>query len=140
MKKLFILTTLLLISLTGCDKVEANEVTEMETNIQVEETVSEGNEDDWMYTEEYVEELKMEAIALVEADWESEGIPNEECRDEIIELFKSIEYDESFEYGYDLDSLERAFVDILVKYNVLPQECAGHNFDELEAVESLEEL
>lgn len=137
---LLVILVSLILGLTGCGEVEANEVTEMVTEIQVEETEVEEIENMQRYSKDYVERLKMEAIDEIEADWESEGIPNEACKDEIIELVKSIEYDESFEYGYDLDSLERSFVDILVKYDVLPKECAGHNFDELETAESIDDL
>ena len=139
MKKLFILTTLLLtLGLTGCgNKAEANEVTEVETNIQVEEISTEKLGDTWRYIKEYnmLEEIKMETIADLEAEWEERGIPNEECRDELIELLRSIEYDDSYLYTYDLDSFERACVNILVKYNALPEECAGCNFDELEGAD-----
>ena len=144
MKKILLTLTMVLCLATGCGNTTtveetANVETEMAEEIQVEEDAEE-IELNRIYTEEYVEQLKEESIADLEANWEEEGIPNEECKDEMIELIKSIEYDDSFEYGYDLDSLERAYVNILVKYDLLPQECAGHNFDELEAVESIGDL
>lgn len=139
MKKLFILTTLLLtLGLTGCEnKAEANEVTEVKTEGCVEEFSTEDLGNTWRYIEEYnmLEEIKMETIAELEIEWRERGVPNEECRDELIELIRTIEYDDSYWCDYDLDSFERATVDIFVKYNVLPQECAGHNFDELEGVD-----
>lgn len=141
MKKLFILTTLLLtLGLTGCgNRAEANEVTEVETNIQVEEIDTEKIEDAQHYIKEYnmLEEIKVECVAWLELKYEEGIIPNEECRDELIELVRSIEYDDSYWCDYDLDSFERAMVNILVKHNVLPKECAGNNFDELEGVDDI---
>lgn len=142
MRKLFLLLTLGVMCLTGCGTMEtANEVeTEMVEEIQVEEIEVEEieiEEIEFGYTEEYVEEMKMNTIADIEESWESEGIP-EACKDEIIELIRSVKYDASFEYGYDLDTLQRSFVDILVEYDILPDVCAGLNFDEIDELDDSE--
>ena len=58
---------------------------------------------------------------------------SEDCKDEIIKLVDSIEYDPSFEYGYDLEQLQIDLVNILVKHGNLPEECYGMTIDEIPA-------
>lgn len=147
MRKTLLLTTLLLgVLLTGCGtkETEANEVKTVVEETVIEETIIEETVIEEVRTckwsEEYFEEQLNIAIVDLEMTWEENGIPSEECKDDVVELLMSVEYDDSFEYGYDLDSLQRNYVNILVEYGVLPEVCMNHNFDELESIEGLEEL
>ena len=147
MKRTIILTVLLGVLLTGCGnteevKAEVNEEILVEEvlveEILIEETFVEEIEveeiefveNDQLYTEEYVYELRDESITDFETNWEEYGM-SEECKNDIIELFMSVTYDDSFEYGYDLISLERGFMTILAKHGMVPAVCEGLSFDEI---------
>lgn len=138
MKKLFILTTLLVTMLTGCGNTE--EANEVETKSVVDTVCEEAIETseelveevyDYVYcTEEEFEKMKEDTITIIKEDFIEEGI-SEECMMETIKLVESIEYDPSFEYCYDLDSLYIDYFRILIKYDELPEECKGYTAEEL---------
>ena len=135
MKKMMILVAIMMLSLTGCGNKQTAEASVIETNELVETSIDAVGIEKFLanrYSEENVENMKYSTIAYFEECWEEEGIPSEDCKDEIIDLLRSIEYDPSFEPGYDLENLQINYVNILVKYNVLPEECYGKNFDDAE--------
>lgn len=139
MKKLLLTTILLGVLLTGCEKTEEvkAEVIE-ETTIEevlieeefIEETII------CEYTEEEVYEMRDYTISQIEEGWEEAGF-SEECKNESIELLMDVKYDPTFEYGYDLETLERDYVSILVKYGILPSVCDGMSFDEVNEVDDV---
>lgn len=135
MKKTMILVTMLIsLILTACGNKEEAKVTITEEKAEMANEYAENlvEEVQSIYTEEYVESLKWEAIIGIASEWEEYGI-SEDCKDEIIKLVDSIEYDPSFEYGYDLDQLQIDLVNILVKHGNLPEECYGMTIDEIPA-------
>lgn len=134
-KTMMILVTIMMLGLTACgNKQEEANVTITERKAEIAEEYAEdlAEEVQSMYTEEYVEKMKLEAIIGIAAEWEEFGI-SEDCKDEIIKLIDSIEYDQSFDYGYDLVQLQIDLVNILVRYGNLPEECYGMTFDEIPA-------
>ena len=86
------------------------------------------------YTMEEFEELKKDTIETIKEDYVGMGF-SEDARDEFIELVNNLEYDNSFEYCYNLDQLERDYVNLLVRHDILPQPCAGRNFDEISEID-----
>ena len=73
------------------------------------------------YTEEEFETMKIDFIAYMEESYIEEGVC-EECKDEMIELVKSLEYDTSYAYCYDYENLCKSYLEILRKYDELPAE------------------
>lgn len=138
MKKLFILTTLLLtLGLTGCNKVEANEVTEnVELTMDGEVYDPEIHVSQQKFAEETFDELKQETMEAILAE-DSDDI-SDDCRNELVQLVQNLTYDESYMYGYDVEQLQIDFVNILVKYDILPEICEGLTLDEIEELDENE--
>ena len=138
MKKMMVLAVTLMLVLTGCGNTKAEEagvtVTDMVFGLGNEVAECESFEEQCMYSEYDIFCAKAVTIQSIEDNWEESGIPNEDCKDEIIDLILSVEYDPTYECGYDLDRLEIGYVNILVKYDVLPDECYGMTFDEADAL------
>ena len=139
MRKTLLLTTLLLGALlTGCKnetEVKADEVktvTEavcdeaIETSVELVEEVY----DFTHWTEEEFEEARAYTVYQIETDYEECNI-NEECRDELIKLVNELEYDDSYDIGYDYEALMKDVLRILDKYGYLPEECEGLTIDEI---------
>lgn len=127
MKKLLVLTTLLVTVLTtacGNKKVKA-EVTETCVMAEISETTYEETE-----TEEELEEGWTVEEAKEEVSKTIEELKNIECselefngkaitialRDDIIDLCESIEYDESYYYGFDAKKYVLDFVTLFYEH------------------------
>lgn len=138
MKKMIILTGLLVTMLTGCGNMEeANEVetkstvdTVCEEAIETSEELVEECENYLYLTEDEFDEMMADTIAYIKEDYIEEGV-SEECAMETIELIESIEYDPSFEYCYDYESLMKDYIRILLKYDLIPEEYKDLTVDEL---------
>lgn len=136
MKKLLFVATIMVLSLTGCGMKEAEadeKITEVEAVCAQAIESAESLEE--QCRELYFENTKYETILQIEETWEEEGL-SEECKDEVIELINSIEHNPSYELGYDLDELQIQYVNILVKYDILPECCEGLTFNEIEELEN----
>ena len=138
MRKTLLLATLLTTVLfTGCGTKEAkaDEVNaEVVNTVVYDETVEESDEViDVIYT---VEEAKSEVYGFmsdVYAEYEDYGW-SEALRDDVIELCESIVYDESFEYGFDVEQWQLDMVEILIRHEVLPEVCSGFTLEELSEI------
>ena len=111
MKKIIILTTLLVTMLTGCGNTEAK-VNETETYVETEtietyeEVETEEVDEGWT-----VDEAKEEIARTIEdlnTNWDSyygmNGEPmSVDLRDDMIELLENIEYGEQYYYGCDYE-------------------------------------
>ena len=82
------------------------------------------------WTEEEFEDAKIFTVFQIEVDYE-EGNINEECKNELIELVNALEYDESFNIGYDYEALTKDALRILDKHNFIPEELEGYTIDEI---------
>ena len=135
MKKVFILTLVmgLLLAITGCGntKKEANEVeTEMMTNTTYEQEY-ETTEDDTEYVTEEDFEFTMYISKLIIMNKYDEVGISEDCKNELMKIIDSVEYDPTQEYGCDMNSIEIKFVNTYVKYGILPEECTNCTIDEV---------
>ena len=139
MRKTLLLGALLLGALlTGCEnetEVKADEVktvteTVCEEAIETSEELVEEVYDITHWTEEEFEDAKIFTVSQIEVDYE-EGNINEECRNELIELVNALEYDESFNIGYDYEALTKDALRILDKHNFIPEELEGYTIDEI---------
>lgn len=130
MKKMIIMTGLLVTMLTGCGNTEA-EVNEVENvnvtttvcdrAIELSEEVVENVHDEIYLTEEEFEEMKDETKIWTEEDLVEQGA-SEACIEETMKLIDSIEYDPTLVYCFDADYFEREFGRILWDYDMVPAE------------------
>ena len=140
MKKFMILVTIIMaVSLTACGSKEGAKVSKpngLATNVsdcmRYEEIAF--SSVIFIHNEEEFEEYKNEEIAYIEENWEEEGLPSEECKDELVQLVQALEYNPNLVNGYDLDSLQISMINVLVKYDVLPDECMNKTADEAEEI------
>lgn len=135
MKKLFLTTLLVTLGLlTGCGNKEIDEVkTDMETVYDKAIETAEGivvEYEDLHWTEEEFEEAKIDTIAYVEAHYVEEGIC-EDCKNEIIEVINSLEYNPKYTRGYDYEAFVKEVVLICADYGMLPEEYNQYTIDEL---------
>lgn len=130
MKKMIILTGLLVTMLTGCGNTEAevngviNEsVTTTICNqaIELSKEVVEDVHDEIYCTEEEFEEMKNETKIWTKEDLLEQGA-SEACIEETMEFIDSIEYDPSLVYCFDSAYLEKEFGRILWNYDLVPAE------------------
>ena len=129
MKKMIILTGLLVTMLTGCGNTEeVNEVenvnvatTVCDRAIELSEEVVENVYDEIYLTEEEFEEMRDETKIWTKEDLVEEGA-SEACIEETMKLIDSIEYDPTLVYCFDAEYLEREFVRILWNYDMIPAE------------------
>ena len=126
MKKLLVLTTLLLTVLTtacGNKKVKA-EVTETCVKAEISETTYEETETEEELEEGWtVEEAKEEVNRVIEElnsryeELEFYGKPMTiALRNDVIDLCESIEYDETYYYGFDAEKWLLDFVTLLYEH------------------------
>lgn len=135
MKKMILVTVMMVTMLTGCGiKGETN------VNDSIQESISTiGDQTDELVgvcsveirDRTHLELMKNDFIDYMEESYVEEGV-SEDCKDDIIELVRSIEYDPSLAGGYDVEQLQIDFVNILVNYGELPSLCAGMTLDEVE--------
>lgn len=139
MKKMIILTGLLVTMLTGCGNTEAevNEVENESTTTTVYDEAIETSEElvdevyDYLYlTEEELEVLKNDTIDEIKTCGIEDGM-SEECIEETIKLIESVEHDPTFMYGYDHESLCKDYLRILDKYELIPEEYSNYTIDEI---------
>lgn len=136
-KKIMILVTIMTVGLTACVSKEEAKVciADRTTNVNYDLNESDSEYVEFIHDEEELEELKNDAITYIEANWEEEeGIPSKECKDEIIEMVKSINCDPNLINGYDLELLQVRYVNILVEYGVLPESCIDKTFNEIDEI------
>lgn len=137
MKKLMILVTIMMVGLTACGNKEEAKVciADRTTNVNYDLNESDSEYVETIHDEEELEELKNDTITYLEENWEEIGLPSEECKDEIIELVKSLNYNPNLINGYNLEQLQVSYVNILVKYGLLPELCMDKTFDEIDAID-----
>lgn len=116
------------IILTGCGKEEVEVIKEADTT-KTEFEISESGIDKYSKEMKF-EDTKINLLYDVQTLYD-EGEINEDCREELINAISELEYDPTFEEGYDVRSFEIGLIKILMPYGLIPEECDGMTAEEI---------
>lgn len=126
MKKLVLVVGIMMMVLTGCgNKTEANVI---ETEMAKEAV---GNViKDVVYTDP---ELWFEIDRSLSVKGFEElcelGYYDEDCKNDLVEITKSVVYDPNYISGFDQRQFEYDMVNCLTYHNVIPGDCYGQDLD-----------
>ena len=113
--------------LTGCEKEEVEVIEADTTKTEFEILESKIDKDS---KEIEFEGFKIYLLNDVQTSYD-EGEINKDCREELINAISELEYDPTFEEGYDVRSFEIGLIKILMPYGLIPEECDGMTAEEI---------
>lgn len=116
------------IILTGCGKEEVEVIKEADTT-KTEFEISESGIDKYSKEMKF-EDTKINLLYDVQTLYD-EGEINEDCREELINAISELEYDPTFEEGYDVRSFEIGLIKIMMPYGLIPEEYDGMTAEEI---------
>lgn len=113
--------------LTGCGKEEVEVIEADTTKTEFEILESKIDEDS---KEIEFEGFKIYLLNDVQTSYD-EGEINEDCREELINAISELEYDPTFEEGYDVRSFEIELIKIMMPYGLISEEYDGMTAEEI---------
>lgn len=113
--------------LTGCEKEEVEVIEADTTKTEFEILESKIDKDS---KEIEFEGFKIYLLNDVQTSYD-EGEINKDCREELINAISELEYDPTFEEGYDVRSFEIELIKIMMPYGLIAEEYDGMTAEEI---------
>lgn len=113
--------------LTGCGKEEVEVIEADTTKTEFEILESKIDEDS---KEIEFEGFKIYLLNDVQTSYD-EGEINKDCREELINAISELEYDPTFDEGYDVRSFEIELIEIMMPYGLISEDYDGMTAEEI---------